>query len=299
MVPFTQKISDQISEHAFPYLLLLPALLITVMVLLYPLVHAILLSFTDYSLVKLKVSWVGLKNYSVLLRDPVYWEILFNSIFIVGASVVCQAAMGLSVALLLNTSIPLRGFFRGTVFLIWIIPVMVISLLWMVMFNADFGVINYLLRSVGLIEDKIIWLGKQWPARFALITTYSWWGVPYFMVMMLAALQTIPTTIIEAAIMDGAGVFQRFRKITLPHISHILLLCCLLSTVRLFQDITAIYILTSGGPVNATTTLAMRVFVDSFRRFQMGEAASVGVTWLILLFFLARQYLKLVIRKGQ
>ena len=117
------------------------------------------------------------------------------------------------------------------------------------------------------------------------------------MIMMLAALQTIPKDVVEAAVIDGAGPVLRFRKITMPYISNILLLCCLISTIRLFQDVTAIYTLTSGGPVNATTTLAMKVYVEAFRKFQMGNAASVGVTLVVLLLLLANQYLKLVIKE--
>jgi multiple sugar transport system permease protein len=292
------KFSDSISEYAFPYLLVGPAFLISCLVLVYPLIHSIILSFTDYSLIRPKrFNWVGFENYLELFKSIEFWQILFNCVFIISLSVFTAASIGLSLALILNMNIYFRSFFRSAIFTIWIVPIMVISLLWMIIFNADFGILNYVLLQLGIIEDKIMWLGQRWPARFALIITYGWWGIPYYMVMMLAALQTIPKDIVEASIIDGAGAFRRFRKITLPYISPILLLCCLISTIRLFQDVTAIYTLTSGGPVNATTTLAMKVYVEAFRKFQMGSAASVGVTWMVLLLILANQYLKLVIKK--
>lgn len=292
------KFSASISEHAFPYLLVGPAFLISCLVLVYPLIHAIILSFTDYSLIRPnRLNWVGFENYLELFKSNEFWQILFNSVFIISLSVFTAASIGLSLALILNMNIYFRSFFRSAIFTIWIVPIMVISLLWMIIFNADFGILNYVLLQLGIIEDKIMWLGQKWPARFALIITYGWWGIPYYMVMMLAALQTIPKEIVEASIIDGAGPFRRFCRITLPYISPILLLCCLISTIRLFQDVTAIYTLTSGGPVNATTTLAMKVYVEAFRKFQMGSAASVGVTWMVLLLILANQYLKLVIKK--
>jgi multiple sugar transport system permease protein len=292
------KFSNSISERAFPYLLVGPAFLICCLVLVYPLIHSIILSFTDYSLIRPKrFNWVGFENYWELFKSNEFWQILFNSVFIISLSVFTAASIGLSLALILNMNLFFRSFFRSAIFTIWIVPIMVISLLWMIIFNADFGILNYVLLQLGIIENKIMWLGQRWPARFALIITYGWWGIPYYMIMMLAALQTIPKDIVEASIIDGAGPFLRFSKITLPYISPILLLCCLISTIRLFQDVTAIYTLTSGGPVNATTTLAMKVYVEAFRKFQMGSAASVGVTWLVLLLILANQYLKLVIKK--
>jgi len=204
--------------------------------------------------------------------------------------------VGLVVALLLNAAVPLRGFFRGAVFIIWIIPMMVVALLWMIIYNSEFGILNHILSSLGLIREYVAWLGRVWPAKFAIILTHGWRGVPFFMVMILAALQTIPRDIVDASKIDGAGALQRFAYITIPYIKHILLLACLLSIVRLFQDITLIYILTSGGPKNATTTLSVYVYKQAFQSFQMARAAAVGVTWLIFLMVLAMFYVRLVTR---
>jgi multiple sugar transport system permease protein len=202
----------------------------------------------------------------------------------------------LVIALLLNTALPLRGFFRGAVFIIWIVPMMVVSLLWMIIYNSEFGILNHVLKSIGVIRNYIFWLGKPWPAKFSIIITHGWRGIPFFMVMILAALQTIPREIVDAGRIDGAGALQRFFYITIPYIKHILLLACLLSIVRLFQDITLIYILTLGGPMNATTTLSVYVYKQAFQSFQIAKAAAIGVTWLIVLFVLASFYVRLVTR---
>jgi multiple sugar transport system permease protein len=282
------------AEKYLPYVLIIPAFAIAGLVLLYPLINGVALSFTDYSLIKPTTNFIGLQNYRNIFTDPVYWEVLFNSLFIVIISVAIQMSLGLAVALLLNKRIPFRGVFRSSVFLIWIVPMIVVSLLWLIIFNSEFGILNYVLKSMGIVDNYVDWLGKTWPAKFALIMVYGWRGVPYFMVMILAGLQTVPTTITDAATIDGANSFQRFFIIILPFIKHILILAALLSTVRLFQDITLIFILTSGGPVYSTTTLAIHVYKLAFDSFQMGKAASIGVTWLILLFFLAIFYVRMV-----
>jgi len=280
----------------YPYLLLLPTFIIAGVVLIYPLVNGIVLSFTSYTMLKPQYDWVGFKNFIHLFKDPVYWEVFFNSFFIVFTAVLIQVTLGLTIALLLNTSLPLRGFFRGSVFIIWIVPMMVVSLLWMIIYNSEFGILNYILKSIGIIEDYISWLGRPWPAKFSIIITHGWRGIPFFMVMILAALQTIPQDIVDAGKIDGAGALQRFIYITIPYINHILLLACLLSVVRLFQDITLIYILTLGGPMNSTTTLSVYVYKQAFQSYQVAKAAAIGLTWLILLFILAGFYVRLVTR---
>jgi multiple sugar transport system permease protein len=286
----------QLQPRLLPYLLLVPAFLIAGIVLVYPLVNGIVLSLTSYSLIEPGYRWVGLANFRDVLSDPVYWEVFRNSILIIFAAVAVQLIVGLAVALLLNTQVPLQGVFRSSVFVIWIIPQIVISLLWMVMYNSEYGILNYVLKRLGLIGQYINWLGRPWPAQAAHIITHGWRGVPFFMVMILAALQTIPSDIVDAALIDGAGTLQRFWVITIPFIRHIVLLSCLLSVVRLFQDITLTFILTQGGPVYATTTLGVHVYKEAFVGFQMGRAAAIGVTWLLFLVLLAVAYVRMVTR---
>ena len=172
----------------------------------------------------------------------------------------------------------------------------VISLLAMIIFNTEYGILNFTLKSIGFLDKNLAWLGRPWASKFALIFAYGWRGIPFFMVMILAALQTIPKDIIEAAAIDGANSIKRFMVITFPYIRHILILSCLLSVVRLFQDITLIFILTKGGPLYATTTLAVHVYKEAFEKFQMGRAAAIGVTWLIFLLFISRFYIKMVLK---
>jgi multiple sugar transport system permease protein len=289
--------SYTLKDRLTPYLLLIPALGIAAIVLVYPLINGISLSMTNYSLITGTKDFVGLENFLRLFRSEDYWKVFFNSIFLVFSSVFAQFLCGLFFALLLNRKIKGRNFYRGLLFSIWIVPEIVVALLWMIIYNSDFGILNYVLSSIGIIKNPIKWLAFPTSARYALIIVYAWRGIPFFMVMILAALQTVPTTIVEAATIDGAHAVQRFFAITVPYIRDILLLSCLLSVVRLFQDVTQILTLTNGGPVNATTTLAIDVYKKAFTRYQMGEAAAVGVTWLLFLMIFATYYIHLVTKR--
>ncbi len=289
--------TTKLYNKSFPILILAPALIIGGVVIVYPLLNGIILSFTNYTAFTPQYNWVGLNNYISIFKDPIYWEVVFNSIFIIFTSVFVQALAGLLIALLLNTNVYIRYLFRGFVFIIWIVPMIVISLLWLILFNSEYGIINYLLMQIGLAQDKILWLGKPWPARFALIIIYGWRGIPFYMVMTLAALQTIPEDIIEASTIDGVNALQRFFYIIFPLISPILFVSCLLSIVRLFQDITLIFMLTGGGPMYSTTTFAVHVYKEAFTSKLIGKAAAIGVTWLLFLFFLATFYIRKLTKK--
>ena len=287
---------ESLYEKSLPYLLLLPSFVIGGVVLVYPLLNGIVLGFTSYTLFVPQYQWVGFQNFRLLFSDPVYWEIVFNSLFIIFLSVVIQLIFGLGMALLLNRKILFRQFFRGLVFVIWIIPMVIVALLWMIIYNGDFGILNFILRKVTLLgEGKIIrWLGHVWYSKFAMIITYGWRGIPFFMVMSLAAMQTIPGDIVDSATIDGANSVQRFHLIILPFIKNILLLSGLLSIVRLFQDITLMFVQTQGGPLYSTTTLALHVYKEAFVSLQMSKAAAIGVTWLVFLFVLAFFYVRMI-----
>ena len=168
----------QLQPRFLPYILLVPAFFIAGLVLIYPLVNGMVLSATSYSLIDPGYRWVGLANFRSILSDPVYWEVFLNSIVIIGSAVVIQLAVGMAVALLLNTRVPLRGAFRSSVFIIWIIPQIVISLLWLIMYNSEYGILNYVLKGIGVIDEYVVWLGRPWPARIAHIITHGWRGCP-------------------------------------------------------------------------------------------------------------------------
>jgi len=281
-----------------PYIYLLPIFIIGGVVIVYPLINGIVLSFTNYSLNIPLYDWNGIQNYIDLLKDRLFWEVFLNSIFIVFISVVLQLIGGLIFAILLNIDFPLKNVFRSIIFSIWILPLVVISFLWLTIYNSEYGLINAFIRDVaGVHDSSIFWLGEVWLAKLALIIVYAWRGIPFFMVMILAALQTIPKDLFDASKIDGASNVQRFFFITIPYIKHILILSALLSVVRLFQDITVIYVLTMGGPINATTTLSVYVYKTAFLGMQLGKAATIGVFWLLFLSIFAIFYTRMVMKR--
>ncbi len=292
MLSKTRNIKKVFNQKLFPYYLLIPAFIISTLVIVYPVINGLMVSFTDYSLINTTYSWNNFHNYIEIFTDANYRGIFFNTFFIVFISVVIQLFFGLVLALLLDSNIPFRNFFRSAVFVIWITPMIVSALLWMIIYNNEFGILNYLIKILLKVSDNISWISAVWPARFALIIVYGWRGIPFFMVMLLAALQTIPENLVDASRTDGANTIQVFKYITYPIIKPILLLACLLSAVNLFQDITLIFILTGGGPINATTTVALYIYKEAFEFFNTGKAASLGIIWLIILAIFAIFYVR-------
>jgi len=284
-------------DRVFPYVLLIPALLVGGIVLVYPLVNGVILAFTDYTMINRQYNWVGLANFISNFKSAVYWEVFGNSLLIVFSAVLIQLVFGLSLALLLNARIPGRNIFRSSVFLIWIQPEIVTALLWMIMYNSEFGILNFVLKELGLIDEFVIWLNDPQASKLSLIIVYGWRGIPFHMVLILAGLQTIPQDIVEQSTIDGAGPMRRFWVITFPYIREIIILVFLLSVVRAFQDVTQVFVLTNGGPVYATTTLALRVYNMAFQNFQLANAASVGVTWMLFLLIIAYFYVRLVTKR--
>ena len=286
-----------LAERSFPYIMLIPALLIEMSVLLYPLVNGLILSFTKFSLLVPNYDWIGFANYSSLFSNPVFWEVYGNSIIMVFSSVAIQFTLGFTMALLLNSQIHFQGVLRSLVFVIWIIPEIVVALLFVILYNSDFGIINYILQALHIVDGPIRWLGEPLPAKLSLIFVYGWRGIPFHMIMLLAALQTVPNELQEAAIIDGAGTIKRFFSVTIPSISHIIILCWLLSVVRAFQDVTQIMTLTKGGPIHSTTTLALHVYNTAFTSFDMGKASAIGVTWMLFLLLLSVFYIRTISRE--
>lgn len=282
-------------DKLLPYLLLLPAFSIAMVILVYPFVNGLILSFTSYSLIQPEYIWVGFKNYIQIFSDPIYYEVVFNSFFILLIGTAVPVLIGLVLALLFDRPNLFLGVqLRGLVFIIWIIPMVVVALIWRVIFNADFGIMNFMLERAGLLHHKLRWFAGDWSARFAMIITYSWRSTPFFMVMILAALQTIPQTIVESAVVEGSTAVQRFFYIKFHYLKKIIFLAALLNVVRLFQDITLMYVQTGGGPGYSTTTLALHVYKYAFNNLQSGIAASIGVTWLVFLLILAGLYMRIL-----
>ena len=278
--------------------LMAPATLLVGVLIIYPLVNGVRLSFTNASPLRFDQRWVGLDNYINLLTDITFWEVLYNSLLIIGSSTVLALGVGFVLALALNTGLKATRLFRTAIFQIWIVPWIAVTILWGWLFNVDYGLVNYLARSLGLIDDPVAWLARPVTAQLVVIAGFVWRTIPFMMVVSLAALQSVPKELLEAAEVDGATYLTRLRHIILPLLRNVLVVVGLLQGVRMFQEITMPWVLTQGGPINATTTLSLYAYKMAFQRWEFGVASAVGTLWLAFLVVFAVLYLKLFVKRG-
>jgi multiple sugar transport system permease protein len=199
---------------------------------------------------------------------------------------------GLVLAVLLDQNLPGIRVLRGLSLLPWIVPYIVVAFLFLYMFSFDVGVINFLLRLLGGTGENIAWLAAPDTAMIAVITANVWNQTPFYILMFLAGLQTIPAELKEAARIDGAGPVQVFRNITVPHLQNIMVIATILMLIRNFNNFPLIWVMTQGGPVNSTTTLVIYIFRLAFSEFNFGYAAAVGVLWLGLLLVITAWYVR-------
>jgi len=283
------------SRAAFISVLLLPSMLLVGAFILYPLLNGLRLSFTNASPIRANERWVGLRNFSKLLTDNDFWEIVFNSVLIVGVSIIIALIIGFLFALMLNSKLRGTGLFRTAVFQVWIVPWIAVTILWGWLFNADFGIVNFTLQNLGLLEEPLNWLADPTLAQIVVILGFGWRTVPFMMVVSLAALEGIPEELLEAAAIDGASYLKRLYFVIIPLVRNVMLTVGLLQAVRMFQEITLLWVLTQGGPVNATTTLSLYTFKLAFQRWDFGMASAVGTLWLLFITLFALVYMRMLV----
>ena len=284
------RISQGLSDSQIGVILVLPALILFAVVIMYPLLNSMYIGLLDKSLIWGGNDFVGLKNIQKVL-DRDFIDLLSTTLsFTIGATAL-PFILGFVVALLLNVPIKGIGFLRGIFLLPWLIPTVVVSFLWMWIFNANYGVINGILRNLGLISENINFLGNQSTAMSAVVIAKSWNTFPWIAIMILAGLQTIPAELYEAASIDGAGKLQQFWSITIPQLRGVITTVVLLSFIWNFQHFETLYVMTSGGPAGSTTTFSVAVYQEAFEAFDLGMAGAIGLLWMALLSVIVAVYL--------
>jgi multiple sugar transport system permease protein len=287
------------NEGFFAAVLLLPAVAILALVIFYPLVQALLLSLKDATLLNATVApFTGLDNFKQLLGDEVFWTAVKNTFVLTATSIVGSLVMGMSLALVLNENLPFRNLFRGIALIPWVVPGVVVALLTLYMFNSQVGVIDYVLVKLGVTERFVDWFGSTKNALWAIILANIWNQTPFYMLMILAGLQTVPEDEYDAAKVDGANVVQRFRYVTVPNISGVLAIVIALQVIWNFNNFDLIWATTEGGPVNATTTLTVHVYRMAFKSLDLGYAAAIGVVMLVALLLFSVFYVR-AMERGQ
>lgn len=290
------RVRWRLTNSQFSLTLLAPVLILFALTVLYPLLRGIYLSFQSYSLVNpLARGFVGLQNYETLLRNASYREVWITTLIFVAGSVAGQFVLGFVTALVLNNqAIRQRNLFRGLLLVPWVVPTVVTSLLWKWIFNQQYGIFNYVLLQLGMIDGFKAWIGDPQLALFSATLANVWKGFPFHMIVLLAALQTIPPDLAEAAIIDGASVLQRFRDIVLPYLRYIIMIDLLISVIWTFQNFTLIWTMTEGGPGNSTTTLAINIYRTAFQGFDLGLGAAGGTLWLIALVIFSAIFVRII-----
>ena len=258
------------------YLLVLPVVFLLVGLVAYPFFYAIFISFTS-RVVGDPGEWVGLDNFRYLIQQSTFLQTIRNTIIIVLVSDVLKLAIGLGLALLLNERIKGRGLFRSLVLLPWAMPGFVAFLTWRLLFQPIGGGINLVLFELGLHDTGTInWLGQKNSALTAVIIATVWRGFPFWCISFLAALQSVPNELYEAAKIDGASALQRFWSVTLPSIRPVILVVVLLSTIWTANSFENIWIMTQGGPSDATMVFPVLAYFG-MQTHRLGEAAAVSV----------------------
>ncbi len=281
----------RLSDTQFGILLAMPALALFAAITIYPLFTSMYQGFFDKSLLFPGQKYVGLDNIQAVL-DKNFEALLRTTLTFAIYATLLPFVVGFAVALILNSSIRGQGLLRSLFLLPWLIPAVVVSFLWMWIFNANYGVLNGFLRQTGVISENINWLGQRDRAMFAVIIAKSWNTFPWMAVMLLAGLQTIPRELNEAAAIDGANRTQVFRHITIPQLRGIIGTVLLLSFIWNFQHFETIYVMTTGGPAKATTTFSVAVYKSAFQKFDLGQAGAIGILWMALLSVIVALYLK-------
>jgi multiple sugar transport system permease protein len=276
------------------YALISPAVFLMVVLLAYPFVLAVWISLTDRVLGE-PGKFIGLGNYLKLLQDPLFRQTVWNSFIYTISTVFLKMLLGIVLALLLNQEMPARNIIRGALLLPWIVPTSLSVLTWLWMFDSLFSVVNYILLGLGLIAKKIPWLGDPFWAMVSVIIVNTWRGLPFFAVSFLAGLMTIPKELYEAAETDGARAFRQFWHITLPLLQPVIAVVVLFSTIWTFADFQIVYILTHGGPINATQIFATMAYDVALVAGRIGEGSGISLFLfpaLLIVIFLMLRYLR-------
>jgi len=263
-------------DFALGYALLVPLIVVLFGLLAYPIITALGITLQDKS-IGTPGEFVGLRNYyQLLFEDKAFWRVVQNGFIFTLGSVGLKAIVGMCMALVLNRRIVLRGFFRGLLLLPWVAPTVVTTLAWRWILDL-MGVFNYILTNVGILKLPVPWLAKYGTAMLSLVMVNAWRGFPFFGVTLLAGMQTIPPELYEAAEVDGASAWQRFWHITLPSLRTVILVVTTLSTIWTFNDFSIVWLLTRGGPVNATDVFATYTYKLGFEATRLGYGETVSV----------------------
>jgi multiple sugar transport system permease protein len=267
----------------------------------FPIVYNVIMSFQEVTLGNLADTirpFIGLDNYRTVIADPAFQKVFANSIIFVLVNVVAQVGIGLALALLFAQPFPGAPFMRGLLLASWMLPALVVGALWKWIFATEYGVANFVLRSIGIIGSSVHWLSDPSVALASVTIANVWFGMPFSMILVAAALTSVPGELYEAATLDGAGMVARFRYITLPAIRPALLAIACLVTIYTMRAFDLIFAMTHGGPLDSSNVLPLLSYQFSFQQFQFGVGSAIGTFAFVIVFAVALVYVRTLNKEG-
>lgn len=293
-----QPILRKRKPYLWPYLLVAPALLIVLAVVFIPILNAFSMSLQSYDLkYPKKIAFIWFQNYQKLFTDKLFWQSLLRTVQWVVFGVGLQFVFGFMLALILNRNFRGRGLARAVSLIPWVTPGVLIALMWRWIFDGNYGVLNDLLKNLGVIQQNIAFLAQKNTALPSVITTIVWQGIPFFALMLLAGLQGIPGELYEAGEIDGASGSQKLFHITIPSLRNTIFVTTMLRIIWVANSVDVIYNMTEGGPAYATQTLSIYIFVKG-SGLDLGYASAMAIVMALLLMFVSVPYLRNMF-KGQ
>ncbi|CAH1656763.1 carbohydrate ABC transporter permease [Chelatococcus asaccharovorans] len=286
-----------LGARIYPYLMVLPAVIIVLGVVVYPVISGVVSSFYDVTLRTLNngtVTFVGMRNFQRVFADPVFVKASVNTLIWVVLNVVAQLGLGLALALLLHRAMPGIGFFRSGILVPWVVPSVVAVLTWRWMYDPSVGIVNEMLMKLGIISDYHPWLGDTATSLYAVTVESIWKGTPFVMLLLLAALQLVPRSILEAASMDGTSGWRKLWYVILPQIRVSFAIAAVLTFILTVNNFNAIWLMTEGGPLNSSEILFTLAYKYGFQRFDLGMASAVATMLFVGLVIATTLYLKLI-----
>lgn len=286
--------------NIWPYVILSPALLMIILVVIYPIIEAVRMSFMDYDLTMISSSkFIGFDNYADILfgrGSKKFWNALLNTITWVVYGVGLQFLLGFILALLLNKDFKGRGIIRSVSLIPWVTPGVLIALMWSWILDGNFGVLNDLLLKLGIINSQVAFLATKQTAMPSVITAIVWQGIPFFALMLLAGLQGIPHELYEAASIDGASGWKKLLYVIIPSLKNTILVTTMLRIIWVANSVDIIFNMTNGGPANATRTLSIYIYQEA-SNLNMGYASAMSLILMLLLLFVAVPYMRMSFRE--
>lgn len=283
-----------------PYILILPTYIIVVVLVAYPIFDVIRLSFTDLLLLRPGTGkFVGLKTYIQTFTDPVFPLVIRNTILWMALATVLSIGVGLVVGYFISFDWRINRLLRAVILIPWILPPVISASIWKWMVHSDFGVVNDMLIRLRILTSGVAWLGEPRVALYVLILVMVWKNVPMLSILLSAAFQGVPNELLEAATIDGASGWQKFRRISLPTVSYTLLILMVIVSIWNIQQFVIIWITTRGGPINYTHILPTYIYEMAFTNFRFGQAAALSVITIIILMGISVVYLMLFRRTAK